>query len=243
MKTCPGYWPDPGTPCQRILSAGDHCPKAADPDHGYHAERKLDPRWDWVEVSTYTQPDQWIKGECKHLTPDPVTVTDPVTEDVILVAWLCADCDGQFPPERFTRDTDPFAEDDDPRPWTTWPEIPQPNGFERWVYGTSPEYRAAYATEGRFNYSDVGRTIPPREAEERLARRRSDDHLIFVAGGVINRNARPPWYVRAGRAYWAAFVEIWEAQKRAVVVFLDTLGFMWPVYLVGLDYLMKVING
>lgn len=217
MKTCPGYWPDAGTPCRRILAAGT-CPKADDPDHGYYADRSLDPRWDWAEITTLSDPEPvWIKAKCKHLTPLPVETTDPVTGDVLLVARLCPDCDTQLETD-WTRD-----------------QLPAPNGFERWVYGTSPEYRAAYTTEPD-NRIPEGYRVNTLEKDPYK-------NLVFVGGGVVNKNARPPWYVRAGRAYWAAFVEVWEAQKRAVVVFLDTLGYMWPVYLVGLNYLLKWING
>lgn len=98
-------------------------------DHGYYnGGPPADPRWDWVDVSTMAQPDQWIKGECRHLTPDPVLVDDPVTETRILVAWYCQDCDGQLKPERFEAEPD----------WTVWDEdFPAPNGFERWAYAPS----------------------------------------------------------------------------------------------------------
>ncbi len=204
MKTCKGYWPDAGTPCQRILSAGDHCPKSGDPDHGYYADRSLDPRWDWVEVSTFSQPDQWIKGQCKHLTPAPVEVTDPVTDEVILVARLCPDCDTQLETD-WTRD-----------------QLPAPNGFERWAY--APDH--------------------PAGARETARLALKDDHLVYVNGPAINKRTpvRPPWYVLAARWYWKGYLEIWEGQKKAVHVFLNSFGYMWPLYLVGLDYLLGGIS-
>lgn len=138
MKTCPGYWPDPGTPCQRILSAGDYCPKAADPDHTYLVGETfygLDSRSDWVNVQTMSDPDPvWIRGRCKHLTPEPVEVTDPVTGDVLLVAQLCPDCDTQL-------ETD----------WTR-NALPAANGFERWVYGNArPDDHLVYVNGPAIN--------------------------------------------------------------------------------------------
>ncbi|MFD7615746.1 hypothetical protein [Streptomyces sp. NPDC059802] len=56
---------------------------------------ELDPRWEWIDVGTYGNPDQWIKGECNHLTPDPVHA-QPTDE---LVAHLCPDCNTQLPAE------------------------------------------------------------------------------------------------------------------------------------------------
>lgn len=56
---------------------------------------ELDPRWEWIDVSTWDMPDQWMKGECLHLTPVPVHA-QPTGE---LVAHLCPDCDTQLPAE------------------------------------------------------------------------------------------------------------------------------------------------
>lgn len=39
------------------------------------------------------EPDQWIRGDCKHLTPAPVCSV--VTEQII--AYLCPDCGSQLP--------------------------------------------------------------------------------------------------------------------------------------------------
>lgn len=55
-----------------------------------------DDRWEWVDVSTYGQP-QWIKGECNHKTPEPVDAY-PSGE---LVAWLCVDCGDTFEADRW----------------------------------------------------------------------------------------------------------------------------------------------
>jgi len=55
----------------------------------------LDPRWEWIDVGTYNNPDQWIKGECNHLAPVPVRA-EPTGE---LVAHLCPDCNTQLPAE------------------------------------------------------------------------------------------------------------------------------------------------
>lgn len=51
-----------------------------------------DPRFEWVDISTYGQPDEWIRGRCLHLTPIPVHA-HPTGE---LVARLCPDCDQQL---------------------------------------------------------------------------------------------------------------------------------------------------
>lgn len=195
MKTCKGYWPDPGTPCQRILSAGDHCPKSGDPDHGYYADRSLDPRWDWCNIQTLRDPEPvWIKAACKHLDPEPVMVTDLVTGDQILVARLCTDCDTQLETD-WTRD-----------------QLPEPNGYERWLYGD----------------------------------------LVFVNGPAVNKRVpvQPTVAARTGRVlklalvwYWERYVDVWEAMKKSVDRFLDSLGYMWPVYLVMINFAWKAIHG
>jgi hypothetical protein len=112
----------------------------------------------------------WIKGRCKHLDPEPVMVGDPVTGDQIVAARLCLDCDTQLE-TAWTRDV-----------------LPEPNGFERWVYGDGPA---------------INKRIP----------------------------ARPPWYVRAGRVYWNAYLQVWEGLKTGLTRFLETLYYMWPLYL------------
>lgn len=63
------------------------------------SDPELDPRWDWIEVSSLGdlargQP-VYIKGRCNHLVVVPVTSTDG-TE----VAQLCTTCDAQFPPSQ-----------------------------------------------------------------------------------------------------------------------------------------------
>jgi len=208
---CFGYWPDAGTPCHRMLVDGV-CPKAAHPDHGYRITQDVptdgspgDPRWDWCNIQTLSDPGPvWIKGQCKHLTPEPVEVTDPVTDEVILVARLCPDCDTQLETD-WTRD-----------------QLPAPNGFERWAY--APDH--------------------PAGARETARLALKDDHLVYVNGPAINKRTpvRPPWYVLAARWYWKGYLEIWEGQKKAVHVFLNSFGYMWPLYLVGLDYLLGGIS-
>lgn len=56
---------------------------------------ELDPRWEWIEVSTWANPDQWRKGRCLHTQVEPV-------EDLSggVVARLCLTCDRQFDLER-----------------------------------------------------------------------------------------------------------------------------------------------
>lgn len=192
MKICSGYWPEPAVPCQRILRDGV-CPKQGDSGHGYRkGGPPEDPRWDWVNVSTMSRPDQWIRGECRHLAPDPVLVKDPVDvtgETLILVAWYCPDCDGQFEPDRFSPDTDPFG-DDDPPAWSRWDSAPEPNGFERWAYAP--------------------RTVDhPAGLEETVRLALGKDphaHLVFVAGGVVSKSDPPSLPSRI----WKGYVSVWE---------------------------------
>ncbi|MGW7398122.1 hypothetical protein ACWGH7_16675 [Streptomyces cyaneofuscatus] len=56
---------------------------------------ELDLRWEWIYVSDVRNLDQWIKGECNHLTPEPLHA-HPTGE---LVAHLCPDCNTQLPAE------------------------------------------------------------------------------------------------------------------------------------------------
>jgi hypothetical protein len=55
----------------------------------------LDPRWEWIHIPTLGNPNQWIKGECNHLTPVPVVAA--ITGET--VAHLCPDCDTKLPAE------------------------------------------------------------------------------------------------------------------------------------------------
>lgn len=56
---------------------------------------ELDPRFEWLEVFAHEQaePVRYIRGRCRHLTPEPV-------HDLTgrPVAQLCPDCDTQLPP-------------------------------------------------------------------------------------------------------------------------------------------------
>ncbi|WP_330479878.1 hypothetical protein OG301_39395 (plasmid) [Streptomyces platensis] len=58
-----------------------------------YAEENLDPRWEWISVGTVDEPDQWVKGHCRHLEPTPV-YAHPNGDHV---ANLCPDCDKQLP--------------------------------------------------------------------------------------------------------------------------------------------------
>lgn len=73
-----------------------------------------DPRFEWVEITTWGGPEQWIRGGCNHLTPEPVISAWP---DEQLVAWLCVDCDAQLPsyfrPDPRNHYADPFSDDED----------------------------------------------------------------------------------------------------------------------------------
>lgn len=51
----------------------------------------LDPRWEWADVSTYDNPDQYIKTRCLHI--DCTTVRS-LSGDT--VALLCLTCDAQL---------------------------------------------------------------------------------------------------------------------------------------------------
>jgi hypothetical protein len=59
---------------------------------------ELDPRWDWIDISTYGEGPgtTFIKGACNHLEVEPVTDVDGD-----LVAHLCRTCDTQLPAEMF----------------------------------------------------------------------------------------------------------------------------------------------
>lgn len=52
-----------------------------------------DPRWEWINVTTYGGKPEYVKGACRHLTPAEVRST--VTGE--LLAHLCPDCDAQLP--------------------------------------------------------------------------------------------------------------------------------------------------
>jgi hypothetical protein len=62
-------------------------------DEQLMGEVERDPRWEWVHVPTYGDPDQWVRGCCRHVEVVPVT---SVAGEV--VAQLCLTCDGQFDP-------------------------------------------------------------------------------------------------------------------------------------------------
>ena len=55
-----------------------------------------DPRFEWVEISTFSGHRQWTKGRCNHLTPAPVDLRTGQ-----LVAWWCPDCGDQFEWDRW----------------------------------------------------------------------------------------------------------------------------------------------
>lgn len=51
----------------------------------------LDPRWEWIHVPTYGDPDLWVKGQCKH--GEVIPIRDISGE---LVARWCRTCDKQW---------------------------------------------------------------------------------------------------------------------------------------------------
>ena len=58
------------------------------------AEVELDPRWEWCDVRTISDPAPvWIKAGCRHTEVIPIESLDGET-----VAQLCLTCDHQFPP-------------------------------------------------------------------------------------------------------------------------------------------------
>jgi hypothetical protein len=50
----------------------------------------LDPRWEWIEVRSFSRPTRYIRGQCRH------TELVPVASGGELVAKLCLTCDQQF---------------------------------------------------------------------------------------------------------------------------------------------------
>jgi hypothetical protein len=62
--------------------------KSAPPDPGGVV---LDPNWEWEFVRRPGQPDQWVRGHCRHLNVVPV-----VDVDGSIPAQLCLSCDTQF---------------------------------------------------------------------------------------------------------------------------------------------------
>lgn len=55
---------------------------------------ELDPRWEWVEVTTISDPaPRYIRGACNHLEVAPVTSM----VDGEVLAGLCLTCDAQLP--------------------------------------------------------------------------------------------------------------------------------------------------
>ncbi len=59
----------------------------------------LDPRWEWVELTTFGGDQFWIKGACNHLEVVPVHTKDLLGADGEVVAHLCRTCDTQLPKE------------------------------------------------------------------------------------------------------------------------------------------------
>lgn len=57
----------------------------------------LDPRWDWVDVSTVEEGygTTFVKGSCRHTEMVPVELLSGE-----VAAQLCVTCDRQFPPPR-----------------------------------------------------------------------------------------------------------------------------------------------
>lgn len=56
-----------------------------------------DDRYEWIDVSTLSGHEEWIRGRCLHRDLQPVH--EEITGD--LVAWLCPDCDQQFVEESY----------------------------------------------------------------------------------------------------------------------------------------------
>lgn len=55
----------------------------------------LDPRWEWVDVATLSDPGPvYVKAKCRHLEVAPVA-----TFDGDVVAHLCLTCDAQLSAE------------------------------------------------------------------------------------------------------------------------------------------------
>lgn len=65
----------------------------------------LDPRWEWINVTTIGGDPEYVKGACRHLTP--TEVRSVVTNE--LLAHLCPDCDAQLPAEWRADDYPPIG--------------------------------------------------------------------------------------------------------------------------------------
>lgn len=190
------------------------CPKQGDPHHGYRRSGPPDdPRWEWVNVQTMSDPDPvWIKGQCRHTAPEPVEVADPLTGDRLLVAKICPDCDRQI--------------------WNWADEdLPEPNGFERWAYAPSSVTSSPGDEWWKKTTADAVMEINGRPVELDPY-----GHLVFVGGGVINKAASVrPVLLRAWDLYCKITLDTWNGFKR-------TLYFMWPAYLVGVVYAYQLIE-
>lgn len=58
------------------------------------SDAELDPRWDWVEITTWGGVEsRYVKGRCNHI--DTVPVESTVTGERL--ATLCLMCDAQLP--------------------------------------------------------------------------------------------------------------------------------------------------
>jgi hypothetical protein len=234
VKTCHGYWPEPEVPCLRMLRDGV-CPKQSDPHHGYHREGPPDdPRWEWVDASTMSQPNQWTKGACRHLTPVPVETDDPLTGEKVKVAEICPDCDQQI----WT-----WADDD----------LPEPNGFERWAYPTPPPPRinpalTGTAPSGLHLTSSPGaewwRQLPKGSTERDVATINGkpvkvnqhgilvyDREPVYVAGGFIRlAPVRRPFWHRMAETH----LEIWNGLKEGLGMSPTLFAIAVIAFLVGM---------
>jgi hypothetical protein len=52
-------------------------------------EDDLDPRWEWVEITSCEGKTWYVKGRCKHLEIVPVEAA--IGGEIL--AWLCVTCD------------------------------------------------------------------------------------------------------------------------------------------------------
>jgi len=59
----------------------------------------MDPRWQWVEITTWGDPAPvYVKGKCNHTDVVPVEAGG-IFGDGEVLAHLCLTCDAQLPAE------------------------------------------------------------------------------------------------------------------------------------------------
>jgi hypothetical protein len=181
-----------------------------------------DPRFEWVETTTFAGETRWTRGRCHHLTPAPV---DLITGE--LVAWWCPDCGEQFPANRW-----PCPE----HLWLPLPEVshmpglkpglltPGSDWYERWVYGNAaPDTVDVHADPDLTGFDDAFR------------KSMADGRHVILSDGmrVTFVGPRKPVAVRAATKVADVTGSAWAAAKAhaALILWLVTcvvMGFLIP---------------